>query len=192
MMKNIFRTSIRLILIFTIVTGIIFPLMISGISRVFFHEKAEGSMVIKEGTIAGSVLIGQEYDSPIYFWSRPSAKDYMTLPSGGSNYSWSDHRLKDLVAERKEKFIIGNMLNDTVNVPVEMLTASASGLDPDITPRAALLQADRISLARKFNYDQKQKLTALISIMTEKPQFSLFGEERINVFLLNLELDKIR
>jgi K+-transporting ATPase ATPase C chain len=114
------------------------------------------------------------------------------LPSGGSNFSWSDQRLKDLVAERKAAFIKGNMLNDTIAVPVEMLFASASGLDPHISPRAALLQAERVALARKFNDDQRQELSMLILKMTEKPQFSIFGEERINVFLLNLELNKIR
>lgn len=191
-MKNIFITSILLILIFTIVTGIIYPLVISGISRAFFHEKAEGSLVIKDGIIAGSGLIGQSNDSPVYFWSRPSATDYKTLPSGGSNLSWTDQRLKALIAEREEAFIKGNMLNDTVSVPVEMLFASASGLDPHISPRAAMMQADRVSRARNFNRDQEQKLTILISVLTEKPQYSLFGEERVNVFLLNLGLDKIK
>jgi K+-transporting ATPase ATPase C chain len=191
-MKNIFNTSIRLILIFTIVTGIIYPLMISGISRVFFYEKAEGSLVKKEGVIAGSGLIGQEYDSTVYFWSRPSAIDYKTLPSGGSNLSWTDQRLKDLTAERKESFIKGNMLNDSISVPVEMLCSSGSGLDPHISPRAAFLQVERIAKSRGFSNDQKQKLILLVKKMTEKPQYSIFGEERINVFLLNLELDKIR
>jgi potassium-transporting ATPase KdpC subunit len=191
-MKSILNTSIRLILIFTIITGVIYPLVISGISRVFFHEKAEGSLVKKDGIIAGSGLIGQDNDSPVYFWSRPSATGYKTLPSGGSNLSWTDHRLKALIAERKEAFIKGNMLSDTITVPVEMLFASASGLDPHISPRAAMLQANRVSRARNFNHDQEQELAMLISVMTEKPQFSLFGEERVNVFLLNLGLDKIR
>ena len=86
-------------------TGIIYPLIITGISRVFFYEKAEGSLIKKNGIIIGSGLIGQEFDSTAYFWSRPSAVSYQTLPSGGSNLSWSDQRLKDLVAERKEAFI---------------------------------------------------------------------------------------
>jgi K+-transporting ATPase ATPase C chain len=190
-MKKTFITSVRLIFIFTIITGMIYPLFITGISQMFFYEKSEGSLLKKNGIIIGSELIGQEFDSSLYFWSRPSATGYQPLPSGGSNLGWSDQRLKDLVAARKETFIKGNMLNDTVSVPVEMLFASASGLDPHISPRAALLQADRISRVRNFNDEQKYILETIIMKMTEKPQFSLFGEERINVFLLNLELDKI-
>ena len=149
-------------------------------------------MVKRNGIIIGSVFIGQEFDSSAYFRSRPSAISYNPLPSGGSNLSWSDKRLQDIVARRKEAFLSENMLNDTIAVPIEMLFASASGLDPHISPLAAYLQAERIAKARKFNDDQKQKLAMLIINMTEKPQYSLFGEERINVFLLNLELDKIK
>lgn len=191
-MKKQIKIALRLFLFFTIITGIIYPMFIFGIAQVFFHKKAEGSLVIREGITKGSALIGQESDSAAYFWRRPSAINYQPLHSGGSNLSWSDKRFKDEVIERKEKFIKGNMLSDTVSVPVEMLTASASGLDPDISPRAALLQVDRISAARHFDNDQKQKLLTLITKMTEKPQFSIFGEERINVFLLNLALDKIK
>jgi potassium-transporting ATPase KdpC subunit len=191
-MKKQINIALRLLLVLTIITGVIYPLLITGISRAIFHDKSEGSLVKKDGQIAGSLLIGQANDSIAYFWPRPSAVNYQTLPSGGSNYSWSDQRLKELVAERKAAFIKDNMLNDTSSVPVEMLFASASGLDPHISPRAALLQADRVAKARNFNEDQKQKLLMLIAKMTEKPQFSLFGEARINVFLLNLELNKIR
>lgn len=181
-----------MIIIFTAVTGIIYPVIITGISQALFHKKAGGSLVKEKGIVIGSGLIGQEADSATYFWSRPSAVNYQTLPSGGSNLSWTDQRLKTLADERKEAFIRGNLLNDTTTIPVEMLFSSASGLDPHISPRAALLQAERIAQARKFNSDEKQKLVLLIEKMTEKPQYSLFGEERINVFLLNLELDKIR
>lgn len=105
---------------------------------------------------------------------------------------WSDQRLKNLVEERRERFIKENFLHDTVAVPIEMLFASGSGLDPHISPRAAILQAERVARQRNFNEDQKQKLGMIIMKMTEEPQYSLLGEERINVFLLNLELDKIR
>jgi K+-transporting ATPase ATPase C chain len=191
-MKKPVITSLLLILFFTVVTGIIYPLIITGIARGFFHHKAEGSMIQRNGIIIGSALIGQENDSAAYFWSRPSAIGYQPLPSGGSNLSWTDERLDKLVAERKKAFIKENMLNDTLSVPVEMLFASASGLDPHISPQAALLQVDRIAQARKYTDDQKHELETLIRDMTEKPQFSLFGKERVNVLLLNLELDKIR
>jgi potassium-transporting ATPase KdpC subunit len=185
-------TSFRMILIMTAITGLLYPIFITGISKVFFHHNAQGSVVEIGGTIVGSELIGQSSDSINYFWPRPSAVNYQTLPSGASNYSWTDKRLKDLVEERREAFIKGNMLNDSTSVPIEMLCASGSGIDPHISPGAALLEADRVAKARNFNADQKQKLLLLISKMTEKRQFSLFGEPRINVFLLNLELDKIR
>ncbi len=191
-MKKPIITSLLMILFFTVLTGIVYPLIVTGIARGFFHKEAEGSIIMKNGSIIGSELIGQEFDSTACFWSRPSAIGYQPLPSGGSNLSWSDQRLSKLVEVRKESFIRANMLNDTTAVPAEMLFASGSGLDPDISPRAAFLQVERIAQARKFDEDQKQKLVKLISGMTEKRQFSFFGEERINVLLLNLELDKIR
>jgi len=191
-MKKSILISIRLLFLLTLITGIVYPLLITGIAQVFFHNKAEGSLIKKDGVIIGSELIGQEFDSATYFRSRPSAVSYQTLPSGGSNLSWSDKRLNDLVTERKAAFLRENMLNDTTAIPVEMLFASASGLDPHISPRAAFLQVERISQARGFSEDQKQKLITLVTKKTEKPQYSLFGEVRINVFLLNLELDKIK
>jgi potassium-transporting ATPase KdpC subunit len=191
-MKKSILISIRLLFLLTLITGIVYPLLITGIAQVFFHNKAEGSLIKKDGVIIGSELIGQEFNSATYFRSRPSAVSYQTLPSGGSNLSWSDKRLNDLVTERKAAFLRENMLNDTTAIPVEMLFASASGLDPHISPRAAFLQVERISQARGFSEDQKQKLITLVTKKTEKPQYSLFGEVRINVFLLNLELDKIK
>jgi potassium-transporting ATPase KdpC subunit len=191
MKKNIF-ISIRLILYLTALTGIIYPLMITGISQAFFHNKAEGSLVTKDGIIIGSKLIGQQFDSAYYFHPRPSAVYYQTFPSGASNLSWSDKRLKEMVASRKEQFLKENMLNDTTVIPNEMLFASASGMDPHISPEAAMLQNNRIAKSRNFDEAQKQKLFLLVAKMTENPQFHLFGEERINVFLLNLELNKIK
>jgi potassium-transporting ATPase KdpC subunit len=191
-MKKSILISIRLIILLTLITGIVYPLLITGLAQVFFHDEAEGSLIKKDGVIIGSELIGQEFDSAAYFRSRPSAVSYQTLPSGGSNLSWSDKKLTDLVTERKAAFLRENMLNDTTTIPVEMLFASASGLDPHISPRAAFLQVERIAQARGFSEDQKQKLITLVTKMTEKTQYSLFGEERINVFLVNLELDKIK
>jgi K+-transporting ATPase ATPase C chain len=166
-------------------------LMITGISQAFFHHKAEGSLVRKNGIIVGSELIAQQFDAPSYFHSRPSAVNYQTYPSGASNLSWSDKRMKDMVILRRVAFLKENMLNDTTIIPPEMLFASASGIDPHISPRAALLQVERIVQSRHFIEAQKQILVSLIAKLTQKPQFYIFGEERINVFLLNLELDKI-
>jgi potassium-transporting ATPase KdpC subunit len=190
-LKKSILISIRLVLFLTVITGIIYPLCISGISGIFFHRKAEGSLVMKNGVVVGSKLIGQAFDSAAYFWPRPSAVNYNALPSGASNLSWSDKRLQEMVILRKEAFLKENFLNDTTDIPIEMLFASASGLDPHISPRAALLQMDRIAMARNFDEGQKQKMVLLVSGMTEKPQYSLFGVQRINVFLLNLKLDEL-
>jgi len=191
MMKNMFLISLRMVLIFTVISGFIYPIIITGGSWIFFHDNAEGNLVKINGVVIGSELIGQQFDSVSYFHSRPSVINYQPLPSGASNMGWSDRRLKDAVASRKEAFIKENLLPDTTAIPSEMLFASGSGIDPHISPRAAFLQVDRITLSRNFTVEQKNKLTRLIMDMTEKPQYTLFGEERINVFLLNLNLDKI-
>jgi K+-transporting ATPase ATPase C chain len=191
-MKNLIYIALRLVLFFTIITGIIYPLTISGISRLFFQEKAEGSLVIIDGIVRGSKLIGQQFDSTYYFHSRPTSVNYQTLPSGASNLSWSDKRLKELFSLRKESFLRENLLPDTTEIPSEMLFASASGIDPHISTGAALLQVDRIAKSRNLSMEQKLKLSLLIKAMEENPQYSIFGEERINVFLLNLELDNIK
>jgi potassium-transporting ATPase KdpC subunit len=183
--------SVRILFFLTLLTGIVYPLGITGISLLFFHSKAEGSLVELNGKVVGSELIGQQTDGLAYFHSRPSAVNYQTQPSGASNLSWTDKRLKEMVASRKAAFQSENMLPETTVIPKEMLFASASGIDPYISPLAAILQVERIASARNFNDGQKQKLILLVAKMTEKPQYSLFGEERINVFLLNLELDLI-
>jgi potassium-transporting ATPase KdpC subunit len=184
--------SLKIFLFFTILTGIIYPLTVTGIAQLVFPKKANGSLLSKDKKLIGSELIGQQFDSTIYFSSRPSAISYNPLPSGGSNFGLTNLKLKNQVDERKKKFIEFNQLNSTVDVPSEMLFASASGLDPHISPKAALLQIERIVKARNFNSEQKQKLEDIIKELTESPQFKVFGQERINVLKLNLKLDKIR
>jgi K+-transporting ATPase ATPase C chain len=189
-MKTIIR-ALKIFLFFTILTGIIYPLFITGIAQVVFNGKANGSLIVKDNRIIGSKLIGQQFDSAIYFTSRPSAISYNPLPSGGSNYGLTNIKLKNLVSERKKQFLVFNHLDSLTDIPSEMLFASASGLDPHISPEAALLQVDRISSARHFNKSQKQLILQNINELTEKPQLSLLGENRINVLVLNLELNKI-
>ena len=184
--------SLKIFLFFTILTGILYPLLITGIAQVVFPGKANGSIIFKDNKAIGSELIGQQFDSVIYFTSRPSAVAYNPLPSGGSNYALSNVKLKILVAERKRRFAAVNQVDSLTEIPSEMLFASASGLDPHISPQAALLQADRISRVRGFNAAQKQKLLQCIKSLSEAPQFLCLGDERINVLLLNLETDKIR
>ena len=186
-----FIISLKLFLFFTILTGISYPLLVTGIAQVVFNEKANGSFIIKDNQIIGSELIGQNFDTIIYFTSRPSAISYNPLPSGGSNYGLTNLKLKNLVEERKQKFITFNQLDTLCTIPSEMLFASASGLDPHISQMSALLQVDRIAKARNFNTIQKQNLVQSIKKNTETPQFLVLGEERVNVLVLNLALNKL-
>jgi len=186
-----FIISLKIFLFFTILTGIAYPLLITGIAQVVFHEKANGSLIVKDNRIIGSELIGQNFDTIIYFTSRPSAILYNPLPSGGSNYGLTNLKLKNLVEERKHQFITFNQLDSLVTIPSEMLFGSGSGLDPHISQISALLQVDRIVNARNFNATQKQNLVQSVKNLTETPQFLVLGEERVNVLLLNLELNRL-
>ena len=183
--------ALKIFLVFTILTGMIYPLLVTGIAQVVFPHQANGSLILKDNKIIGSELIGQQSDSTIYFSSRPSAIGNNPLPSGGSNYGLTSKKLKDQFTERKNKFIAFNQLDKDAVVPSEMLFASASGLDPHISPEAALLQINRIVKARNFSIVQKQKLKALVDKMGEAPQLTFLGESRVNVLLLNIALDKL-
>jgi potassium-transporting ATPase KdpC subunit len=184
--------SLKIFLFFTVLTGIIYPLLVTGIAQVVFPAKANGSLIVKNNQVIGSELIGQQFDSVIYFTSRPSAVSYNPLPSGGSNYGLTNVKLKNLVAERRRTFNTFNQLDSLTEIPSEMLFASASGLDPHISPESAVLQIDRIARARNFNKEQKQELINCVNKLSESPQFLCLGEARINVLLLNLEIDKIK
>jgi len=184
--------SIKIFLFFTLLTGVVYPLFVTGIAQVVFPYKANGSLIVKNNQIIGSELIGQQFDSTIYFSSRPSAVSYNPLPSGGSNYGLTNDKLKNLVTDRRLAFNTLNQLDSLTEIPSGMLFASASGLDPHISPEAASLQVDRIARARNFNVEQKQKLRSCVNDLTESPQFLLFGESWVNVLLLNLEADKIK
>jgi potassium-transporting ATPase KdpC subunit len=184
--------AMRMLAILTILTGALYPLLMTGLAQISFPAKANGSLIWKEGRIAGSEIIGQKFDSSIYFWSRPSAIDYNPLPSGGSNLGPASDRLQKLISERQHTFMTKNFIRDTSAIPKEMIFASASGLDPHISPEAALLQVERVARSRRFTTVQKQQLLQLVHSKIEEPQFSLLGERRINVFELNLDLDNIR
>jgi potassium-transporting ATPase KdpC subunit len=184
--------SLKIFLFFTVLTGIIYPLLITLITQVAFHSKANGSIIFKNSKAIGSELIGQQFDSTIYFMSRPSSVSYNPLPSGGSNFGLTNQKLLDQVTERKQHFIDVNQLEKNTIIPSEMLFASASGLDPHISPQAALLQVNRISKTRNLTVVQKEKLVKVIHSITEKPQFLCLGETRINVLQLNLALDNLK
>ena len=190
-MKTLF-ISLKIFLFFTVLTGVIYPLLVTGIAQLTFPAKANGSLIVKDNKTIGSELIGQQFDSTIYFSSRPSAVAYNPLPSGGSNYGLTNIKLKNQVTERRHQFITFNQLDSLTVIPSEMLFASASGLDPHISPQAALLQVERITKARNFDSSQKQRLLQRINELSEKPTLMVLGEERINVLNLNLELDKLK
>jgi K+-transporting ATPase ATPase C chain len=187
-----FGIALKIFLVFTILTGILYPLLVTGIAQVVFPHQANGSLISKDNKIIGSELIGQQFDSTIYFTSRPSAIGNNPLPSGGSNLGLTSKKLKDQYIERENKFIAFNQLDKNADVPSEMLFASASGLDPHISPEAAELQINRIATARSFSNVQKQKLKSLVENMSESHQLVCLGESRVNVLLLNIALDKLK
>jgi len=191
-MKRQIFTGLRLLGIMIILTGIIYPGLITLVTTLFFNDKAQGSLIEQNGVLIGSRLIGQNFESPEYFWSRPSVNSYDPLNSGGSNLGISNPLLKDKLIQRKQKFLKANNIENDLYIPSEMITASASGLDPHISPAAALLQADRIADARGMNHEKRDQLIKIINDLTEKRQFSLLGEPHINVFLLNLKIDSLR
>jgi len=189
-MKTLF-IALKIFLFFTILTGILYPLLITGIAQIIFPSKANGSLIYRDKIAIGSELIGQQFDSSFYFHSRPSATSYNPLPSGGSNFGLTNVKLKTLVAERRHHFITFNQLDSLTEIPSEMLFASASGLDPHISPNAAILQVNRICKARNFSKSQKIQLMDYLNKISEKPQFLCLGEVRVNVLALNIVLDKI-
>jgi K+-transporting ATPase ATPase C chain len=189
-MKTHTIIALKFLLAMTVLTGVVYPLLMTGVAQLVFPAKANGSLITVDGRIAGSELIGQESDSSVYFWSRPSAIDYNPIPSGASNLGPTSEKLKKQVSERRILFAAKNSISDSTAIPLEMIFASASGLDPHISQNAALLQVDRIANARNLDKNQKEKLKNSITKMTEAPQFFCLGEKRINVLMLNLELDK--
>jgi len=190
-MKTQTITALRFLLIMTLLTGIVYPLFMTGIAQIAFPSKSNGSLISKDGKVIGSELIGQKFDSSIYFWSRPSAIGYNPIPSGATNFGPTSNTLKKQVEARRILFAKMNSIEDVLSIPKEMIFASGSGLDPHISPDAALLQVERIAKARQFDTSQKQRLLQSIKDITEKPQLLILGEMRINVLNLNIELDKI-
>jgi K+-transporting ATPase ATPase C chain len=190
-MKKQIIITLRYFLIITILTGVVYPLFISAISVIAFPDKASGSLIEKDGKVIGSKLIGQKFESDKYFWSRPSAVDYNPMPSGGSNSGPTSAALQKFYQDKQKNFSEKNSVKDISTVPNEMFFASASGVDPHISPISAIFQVDRIAKARNFDKVKKEKVVALIDSLTENPQFGFLGNAVVNVLLLNLELDNI-
>ncbi len=187
-MKEQLRPAITLLALFTIITGVIYPLVVTGIAQVVFPYQANGSIVTVHGNVVGSEWIGQQFDDSKYFWGRPSAAGYNAAASSGSNLGPMNPSLGEIVQTRIDTLKAadpGNMLP----IPVDLVTASGSGLDPHISVAAALYQVSRVASARGVS---DAEIASLVEKYTEGRQFGLLGEPRVNVLLLNLALDGIQ
>jgi potassium-transporting ATPase KdpC subunit len=176
--------------ILTLLCGGIYPLVVTLLAQGLFPRQANGSMSIMEGRLVGSDLLGQKNNMAGYFHERPSACDHFTLPSGASNAAPTSSALADSIKERRSRFIHENGLSPDAVVPDEMLTASASGLDPHISPESARLQVNRIAAERHWDDSVKGELLDQIARLTEVRQFGVLGEPRVNVLKLNILLDE--
>jgi potassium-transporting ATPase KdpC subunit len=191
-MKKEIVLSLKMLLLMTLITGIIYPLFITAIGQIFFSDKANGSLYIKDGKDRGSFLLGQNITDSTYFHSRPSAINYNPMPSGASNLGLTSKVLHEQFNERKGIFLLTNLLNAAEEVPAEMLFASASGVDPHISKQAAYFQVPRIAKARSLNEIQTNKIYKIVDSLTEYPQFGFLGNEVVNVLKLNIKLDMLQ
>jgi K+-transporting ATPase ATPase C chain len=190
-MSSILRPAISLLLALTVLTGVAYPLLVTGVAQVIFPAQAAGSLVKADGKVVGSRLIGQPFSDPKYFWSRPSAtspQPYNGLASGGSNLGPLNPALTDAVEARIAALRAADP-NNHAPIPVDLVTASASGLDPDISPAAAYYQAERVARARGLGPD---RVRALIGAHTRRSLLGVIGSPRVNVLQLNLALDALK
>jgi potassium-transporting ATPase KdpC subunit len=185
-----FKPALMVTFILTALTGIVYPLAVWGIAQVIFPSQAGGSLVVAGDKVVGSRLIGQNFSSPRYFQGRPSAagdKGYDAANSGGSNLGPTNKALIDAVRLRLKNFVESNPGVDPHQVPIDLVTSSGSGLDPEISPAAAELQVARVAHARGLSEDQVRQL---IADNTRPRSAGIFGEPGVNVLLLNLALDR--
>jgi potassium-transporting ATPase KdpC subunit len=187
-MGRILRQSLVSLLLLTLITGVVYPLVVTAFAQLLFPTAANGSVLVRDGRPVGSALIGQPFSDPRYFWGRPSATasfPYNGTASGGSNLGPTNPALADAVKARIAALRAADPAN-TKPVPVDLVTASGSGLDPQISPAAAEFQVERVARARGMNVDD---VRTLVASATQKRQWRIFGEPRVNVLTLNLALD---
>ena len=188
-MKTVLRPALVLFVTLSLICGVLYPYLVTGIGQLAFSGEANGSLITQNGKLVGSSLIGQSFSSPIYFWGRPSATSPMPnnpTASSGSNLSPSNPALIDAIKGRLDALRAADPSN-TSPVPVDLVTASASGLDPDISIAAAEFQSARVGRARHIS---KEEVQALIRKEAMPQYFGFFGEPRVNVLALNLLLDQ--
>ena len=189
MLKQI-RPAIVMIIALTIITGLAYPLGMTGLAQALFPRQAAGSLIEKDGKIIGSSLIGQNFTEPKYFWGRLSNSGtfpYNGGASGGSNFGPLNPGLVDAAKAREEALRAADP-GAGREIPLDLLTSSGSGLDPHISPAAAAYQVARVAKVRGVSVEQ---IRALVKVQTEAPQWGLFGEPRVNVLKLNLALDAL-
>ena len=181
------KRGLILFLLLTALTGLIYPLFITGVAQLIWTEKANGSLITKNGHVVGSKLIGQMFSNPKYFHGRPSSVNYKGSISGSVNLGPTSKKLLEQVQKQINKVREENMLSGDLPIPADLVLSSGSGLDPHISQEAALLQAPRIARVRNISLEKVQEL---IRKNTELPQLKIFGQAKINVLTLNLDLDK--
>jgi K+-transporting ATPase ATPase C chain len=182
-MKRIIATAFLLCACLTVLLGVVYPLLVWGIGQVIFKDRAQGSLIVREGRVVGSRLIAQPFAGFRYFHPRPSAFSHNASASGGSNLAPSNRSLVEAVRRRIEEA----RKDDPIPIPLDMVQTSASGLDPDISVAAALWQAPRVARVRGID---ETTLFAIINRFTEQALLGFIGEPRVNVLLLNLYLDE--
>jgi K+-transporting ATPase ATPase C chain len=190
-MRAQLRPAIIMLVLLTVITGLLYPLAVTGLAQVLFPQQANGSMIVKDGKPIGSALIGQPFDDPKYFWGRLSATSpfpYNAAASSGSNLGPTNPALITEVQGRIDALKAADPSN-TQLIPVDLVTSSGSGLDPNISPAAAMYQVPRVARAHGLSEDQ---IRQLVNQFTEDRQFGLLGEPRVNVLKLNLALDTLK
>jgi K+-transporting ATPase ATPase C chain len=186
-MRRHLTTALLYTIVTTVLFGVVYPFVVTGLAQVLFHDKANGQLLYRDGQLVGSRIIGQPFTAPQYFHSRPSAagNGYDAANSGGSNYAPTNKKLIDRVAG---DVAANQPEHPGTEVPVDLVTASGSGLDPDITPAAAEFQVARVARERHLPEDTVRRLVAE---HTQGRQLGFLGEPRVNVLLLNLDLDRL-
>lgn len=182
-----FIIALRSLIAFTLLTGVAYPLLVTGLGQLANAEAVQGSLLKRGEQVVGSRWLAQPFQQSGYFWPRPSAGDYATVASGASNKGPTSKDLLDKIQERKAALLKAHLLPADAVVPPELLMASGSGLDPDLSPAAIQFQVNRVAMARGL---KAQDLQPLIQAATEGPQLGFLGAPRVNVLALNLALDR--
>jgi len=183
---KILQQSLFYFFIYTISLGLIYPIIVTGIGQLIFDNKSNGSLITFNDKTTGSRFIGQDFKNEKYFWGRPSATSsapYNPLSSGGSNMSLTNPALQKVLKERAE-----SLNTSGLKIPIDLITASGSGLDPEISIASAKFQVPRISKARGMN---EEKVLDLVNNLSDRKLLGVIGEPRVNVLMLNMELDKL-